>query len=234
MPPRVQSKSVSSSAASTTAPVAEVAPVSAPSVSSENKKVVRTKKEPVAEVTASASASNAAVTSVTVGEQPVAETTDVSSTQTRDDRYKSLLASIDAQLNTLKSLRSQVVSNFKADTLDLKVAQKSGGRRRRAPVVVDENAPKKAPSGIVKPTNISDEMCTFMGKPPGTLLARTEVTKYITGYIKQHNLQDSVSKRNINPDTKLKSLLDIPEGETLTYFNLQKYMKVHFPKPAAV
>ena len=227
MPPRVQPKSVSSSAASTAAPVAATTPVSAPSVSSDTKKVVRTKKEPVVEVTT-------AVTSAVAGDQSVVETTEGASTQTRDDRYKSMLASIDAQLATLKTLRSQVVLNFKADSLDLKVAQKSGGRRRRAPTVVDENAPKKAPSGIVKPTNISDEMCTFMGKPPGTQLARTEVTKYITGYIKQHNLQDSVSKRNINPDAQLKSLLDIPAGEILTYFNLQKYMKVHFPKPAVV
>jgi chromatin remodeling complex protein RSC6 len=227
MPPRVQPKSVSSSAASTAAPVAATTPVSAPSVSSDTKKVVRTKKEPVVEVATT-------VPSAVVGDQSVVETTEGASTQTRDDRYKSMLTSIDSQLAFLKTLRSQVVSNFKADTLDLKVAQKSGGRRRRAPTVVDENAPKKAPSGIVKPTNISDEMCTFMGKPPGTQLARTEVTKYITGYIKQHNLQDSVSKRNINPDAQLKSLLDIPEGEILTYFNLQKYMKVHFPKPAVV
>ena len=225
MPPRVQAKSTSSSAASTVAPVAVPTTASTPTPSSDTKKVVRTKKEPVVEVSSN--------TVVAVSSDPaVTETTEGASAQTRDDRYKSMLASIDAQLATLKSLRSQVVLNFKADSLDLKVAQKSGGRRRRAPVVVDENAPKKAPSGIVKPTNISDEMCSFMDKAPGTQLARTEVTKYITGYIKQHNLQDSVSKRNINPDAKLKSLLAIPDGEILTYFNLQKYMKVHFPKPA--
>jgi chromatin remodeling complex protein RSC6 len=223
MPPRTQAKSTSSSAAPAATPVE--APASAPVSTSETKKVVRPKKEPVAEVPATTTAPVAT-------EQVATEATECSSTQTRDDRYKSMLAALDAQLLTLKTLRSQVVLNFKADSLDLKVAQKSGGRRRRAPVVVDENAPKKAPSGIVKPTNISDEMCTFMGKPPGTQLARTEVTKYITGYIKQHNLQDSVSKRNINPDTNLKSLLSIPDGEILTYFNLQKYMKVHFPKPA--
>ena len=223
MPPRTQAKSTSSSAAPAATPVE--APAPAPVSTSETKKVVRPKKEPVAEVPATTTAPVAT-------EQVATEATEGSSTQTRDDRYKSMLAALDAQLLTLKTLRSQVVLNFKADSLDLKVAQKSGGRRRRAPVVVDENAPKKAPSGIVKPTNISDEMCTFMGKPPGTQLARTEVTKYITGYIKQHNLQDSVSKRNINPDTNLKSLLSIPDGEILTYFNLQKYMKVHFPKPA--
>lgn len=225
MAPRVQAKSSSSSTVSTSAPVVASAPV--PSVSAETKKVVRTKKEPVTDVQ-----TTPVTQAPVVPEHQATETTDSASTHTRDDRYKAMLASIDTQLTALKTLRSQVVLNFKADGLDLKVAQKSGGRRRRAPVVVDENAPKKAPSGIVKPTNISDEMCSFMGKSAGTQLARTEVTKFITGYIKQHNLQDSVSKRNINPDAKLKSLLAIPDGETLTYFNLQKYMKVHFPKPA--
>lgn len=229
MPPRVQAKSSSSSTVSAPTPVvANTASVSASSVTADAKKVVRTKKEPVADV----QSSTPTVQAPSVAEHQASETSDSQSTHTREDRYKSMLASIDAQLASLKTLRSQVVLNFKADSVDLKVAQKSGGRRRRAPAVVDENAPKKAPSGIVKPTNISDEMCTFMGKPTGTLLARTEVTKFITGYIKQHNLQDSVSKRNINPDAKLKSLLAIPDGETLTYFNLQKYMKVHFPKAA--
>jgi|LauGreDrversion4_2_1035121.scaffolds.fasta_scaffold765022_1 chromatin remodeling complex protein RSC6 len=224
MPARVQAKSTSSSAPSTAAPAALSAPTTAPT-NTDPKKVVRTKKEPVAEAPST-------TVSTVVSEPTTNEVTETSTSQTREDRYKSMLASIDAQLASLKTLRSQVVLNFKADSVDLKVAQKSGGRRRRAPAVVDENAPKKAPSGIVKPTNISDEMCSFMGKPAGTQLARTEVTKFITGYIKQHNLQDSVSKRNINPDTKLKSLLAIPDGEVLTYFNLQKYMKVHFPKPA--
>ena len=228
MPPRVQAKSSSSSAAAASAPVVpSTSAVSVPSVSADTKKVVRTKKEPVSDVQSTVPVTQAPVAT----EQQTAETADSLSSHTREDRYKSMLAAVDAQLATLKTLRSQVVLNFKADSLDLKVAQKSGGRRRRAPTVVDENAPKKAPSGIVKPTNISDEMCGFMGKPAGTQLARTEVTKFITGYIKQHNLQDSVSKRNINPDAKLKALLAIPDGETLTYFNLQKYMKVHFPKP---
>ena len=70
-----------------------------------------------------------------------------------------------------------------------------------------------------------------MGKPQGTELARTEVTKYITGYVKDHNLQDPEFKRRILPDAKLRKLLGVKKSEELTYFNLQKYMKHHFPKP---
>lgn len=152
----------------------------------------------------------------------------------REDRHKAVLAAVDAQITALKQHRTNLVANFKSDTADLKTAQKSSGRRRRQVATTDANGdplPKKAPSGITKPTVVSEAMCEFMGKPKGTLIARTEVTKFITNYIKTNNLKDLVSKRNINPDAKLRSLLSIPTTETLTYFNLQKYMTTHFPKP---
>lgn len=157
---------------------------------------------------------------------------DESTDSSRESRYKSVLASIDAQVATLKELRSLAVSNYKTDSVELKLAQKSSGRRRRHAPVVSENgepAPKKAPSGITKPTIVSDAMCAFMGKPPGTLIARTEVTKFVTSYIKDHNLKDENAKRQINPDSKLRALLSLPAGDQLTYFNLQTYMKSHFP-----
>lgn len=165
---------------------------------------------------------------------PAEPAQEVSSTElSREDRHKAVLAAVDAQIAALKQHRSNLVANFKSDTVDLKTAQKSSGRRRRQVATTDANGdplPKKAPSGITKPTVVSDAMCEFMGKPKGTLIARTEVTKFITNYIKTNNLKDLVSKRNINPDAKLRTLLAVPTTETLTYFNLQKYMTSHFPK----
>ena len=38
-------------------------------------------------------------------------------------------------------------------------------------------------------------------------MARTEVTKALTQYIKEHNLQDANDKRTILPDNKLSKLL---------------------------
>ena len=60
-------------------------------------------------------------------------------------------------------------------------------------------------------------------------MARTEVTKELTQYIKQHSLQDSENKRRINCDSALKSLLNVSDSDEVTYFNLQRYMKIHFP-----
>ena len=65
-------------------------------------------------------------------------------------------------------------------------------------------------------------------------MARTEVTREINTYIRAHSLQDKDNGRKIIPDTKLKGLLKIKKGEELTYFNLQKYMKVHFPNKEGV
>ena len=62
--------------------------------------------------------------------------------------------------------------------------------------------PKREPSGFAKPTPISQELCDFLSKPLGTKLARTEVTKYLTSYIKENDLQFPDDKRKIKPDAK--------------------------------
>jgi chromatin remodeling complex protein RSC6 len=77
---------------------------------------------------------------------------------------------------------------------------------------------------------ISAELATFLGKTQGTEMARTEVTREINAYIRANSLQDKTNGRLIHPDTKLASLLNIKNGEELTYFNLQRYMKHHFIK----
>ena len=83
-------------------------------------------------------------------------------------------------------------------------------------------------SGFAKPTAVSVELCKFMGLKDGTEVARTEVTKFLTTYIKENNLQNAENKRVIVPDKKLASLLNVGKKDELTYFNLQKYMKPHF------
>jgi chromatin remodeling complex protein RSC6 len=89
---------------------------------------------------------------------------------------------------------------------------------------------KRVPSGFVKPSSISDELAMFLGKPAGTKMARTDVSKEINTYIRVHGLQDPFNGRRIYPDEKLKKLLGVTPNDELTYFNLQKYMKHHFHK----
>ena len=111
---------------------------------------------------------------------------------------------------------------------DLKNAQKKGFRNKRA-----GNA-NRSPSGFVKPTRISDELASFLGKEKGTEMARTAVTRDINTYIRSNNLQDSDNGRKINPDSKLATLLKLTKEDELTYFNLQRYMSPHFYKKDAL
>ena len=90
--------------------------------------------------------------------------------------------------------------------------------------------PEWKPAGFVKPGLISDELAIFLGKPIGTEMARTDVSKEINKYIEKNGLQDSENGRKINPDEKLRNLLRLKEEDELTYFNLQRYMKHHFIK----
>jgi chromatin remodeling complex protein RSC6 len=101
-------------------------------------------------------------------------------------------------------------------------------------VKVDENGVevKRAPSIFERPTQVTQELLTFLGRPAGTLMSRSEVTKAVNDYVKAHNLKN---KHDIKPDAPLRKLLAIGEGEPLTYFNLQRYLNRHYIKatPAA-
>ena len=125
----------------------------------------------------------------------------------------------------ISGLKSEYRALEKRWTKELKVSAKNSNKKRK-------RATNRAPSGFVKPTKISDELATFLDKPAGSEMARTEVTRDINLYIRTNSLQDKSNGRKINPDTKLTDLLKISAGEELTYFNLQKYMSRHFAKTA--
>lgn len=130
---------------------------------------------------------------------------------------------------TLQSIAQQI-NKAKADyrvlekkwVREIKQSQKVAKKKRKTG--------NRAPSGFVKPTRISDELAAFLGVESGVEMARTDVTKEITAYIRKHSLQDKDNGRKIIPDEKLKNLLGDLGDETLTYFNLQKYMSPHFAK----
>ena len=88
----------------------------------------------------------------------------------------------------------------------------------------------REPSGFAKPTKISNKLCEFLNKPPGSEVARTEVTQYLISYIKKHNLQNENNKSFINPDEKLSELLSVNSADNITYFNIQGFMNQHFIK----
>jgi len=123
----------------------------------------------------------------------------------------------------ISSLKAEYRTLEKKWSRELKSAQKQTNKRKR-------NGKNRAPSGFVKPTKISDELASFLGKDKGSEMARTDVTREINTYIRANKLQDASNGRKINPDKKLATLLKLKTTDELTYFNLQKYMSPHFAK----
>ena len=168
---------------------------------------------------------------VTPTPEPVVETPVVEApveTPEQEDNYDSEFSEVQGALKDalalIKSLSSKVTALEKRVARDRKVMQKKmKGRVKRN---VDPNKP---PSGFAKPGPISEELAKFLGLGKDELIARTEVTKKITQYCKEKNLQKEEDKRTIHADKGLKTLLRLKKGDELTFFNLQKYMKVHYP-----
>ena len=101
---------------------------------------------------------------------------------------------------------------------------------RKEMIPEDQRVPRK-PSGFAKATYMSPTLCEFLGVPHGTEMARTEVTKHVLNYVKEKNLQNPEMKRIINMDDKLQKLLNPAKDEVVTYFSIQRLMKVHYVKP---
>ncbi len=169
--------------------------------------------------------------SVAPAQPAPAQEPEQSSASSVTDEFTAVLAALSEVQKHVKELTAQVKGlqkHVNKEHRDLEKA--SRGRKKK---VGDGDKPKRAPSGFAKPTGLSSELCTFLGVPADTQLARTDVTKQITTYVKEHSLQNPENKKIILPDAKLGGLLNVPNGETLTYFNLQRYMKVHFQKASA-
>ena len=81
---------------------------------------------------------------------------------------------------------------------------------------------KRAPNAaFMKPLTPSPELAAVIGDTP---LPRTEVTKKLWVYIKQHNLQDPAAKTVINADTKLQAVFGKPSA---SMFEMTKLVGAH-------
>jgi len=161
---------------------------------------------------------------------PVAENVEVSAEEpvvTIESSMSEVLTGFTESIQALTLSLNKLKSDFK--TLEKQVL-KEARTMDKANAKRNRNKGSRAPSGFVKPAAISKELAKFLSVPEDTKMARTDVTKLITAYVKDHNLQDSTNGRKIVPDAKLKALLNVKSSDEVTYFNLQKYMKPHFVK----
>ena len=154
--------------------------------------------------------------------------------------FDTLVASLDSEIEAVRAASQQTrisgVKFLRSLNKQLKQLKKDTARamkqRRR-----NTNKPKNTSSGFMKPVQISREMADFTGWAPEELKSRVDVTKYICNYIREKDLQNPADRREIQPDTKLQSLLGLTKSglkkEPLTYYSLQKKIQPHFVRPEA-
>ena len=195
--------------------------------------MVRTAKTATAPKTPAKSAKASSKKTEEVATPPPAPTPvvqEVAATEAPVDTINVKMAEFSAKLMQMMQLHTTLKQDFKTLSRsverELKAAQKASAKKRRS-------SGNRQPSGFIKPTLITDELASFLGRESGTEMARTEVSKEINQYIRSKKLQDENNGRIIRPDSALKKLLRVGEGEELTYFNLQRYMKCHFVKAEA-
>ena len=140
------------------------------------------------------------------------------------DGFSEFISKFQSMLTQFSSLKTELKNLERKTVKQLKVVEKLNNKKKRKGT--------RAPSGFVKPSPISEELATFLGKDKGVEMARTDVTREINKYIRANDLQDKENGRQINPDKALCELLKITKDSevVLTYFNLQRYMGPHFPK----
>lgn len=148
---------------------------------------------------------------------------------------------------SLKALSSELTSRVRAAVHDAQEAVKAIKRdardsKKRRKIDPADMTPeqrtaweaRRANNAFLKMRPLSEELCSFMGLPAKSQRSQTDVTKFVSTYVKSHNCFDPSFKRRILPDAKLGKLLRVSDGQEVTYLNLQSFLKVHFLKPAVV
>ena len=196
------------------APVAEVA--ATPVVAEKSKKAAAPK----------AAAAPVAAVAAPVAAAPVAST--VAEAAAPAD-VKTVDQEISALISTFQSQRDQAVSAIKTlQRLQKRVAKevKEAGRRRRRAKKEDENGvPKeKRPTIFTTPVTLKDELCTFLGKAKGSQMTPADVTRAFSAYVDSNKLKDAEKGHTIHPDAAMRKVLNVKDGEVLTYRNVQSYL----------
>jgi chromatin remodeling complex protein RSC6 len=104
----------------------------------------------------------------------------------------------------------------KKKTVKKKVAKKKVAKKKTA------KKKRKPNPQFMKPLQISDVLAEVVGSKP---IPRTEVVKKLWIYIKKNKLQDSINKRMINADAKLKAVFG--GKKKVSMFEMTKLVSKH-------
>jgi hypothetical protein len=204
-----------------------VAPAPAPVVAAPVAAPVAAKGKKAA---ASASAAPVAAVAAPVAAPVVSPFAAAAAAAEEEVRLEAEVKFMTARLLAVRETVSELISEAKRLEKKATKVQKLADKRRRRKVENEEGKPARV-SIFQIPTDITPELCAFMGRPAGSQESRSNVTKFITTYVKEKNLKN---KHDITADAALLKLLNLTSDVKLTYFNLQKYLNVHYVKKAPV
>jgi upstream activation factor subunit UAF30 len=168
---------------------------------------------------------DATVASVSDDEQD--ETKDEQTLETKpQETFQDVSIRFSDNISEVKKLISSLYKDYqileKLHRREVKDARKN--RRNKS------GAKRDVKSGFNKPTPVPLAIAKLFDIEEGTLLARTVVTKMIYQYIKDNGLQLEEDKRRIKPDSRIKKLFQLEQGDELTFQNFQTHMKKLYPK----
>jgi upstream activation factor subunit UAF30 len=112
--------------------------------------------------------------------------------------------------------RRRIMSTTQRSTRQQAITSQASGQHDGA------QAKRRTNHGLLKPVQPSAELAAIVGNAP---LPRTEITKRLWAYIKEHGLQDAQNKRLINADTKLRPV--VSGQEQVSMFDLPKLVSRH-------
>lgn len=222
--------------------VVESTPVATSSVTKKTKKTEAVVEANTTVATNEATATNevTATNEATEANEAVEQTgVEVTEVETMKQRFEALIKSKQSFINDVK----REIQDLRKMQRDHELAIKEASKRSKRKRVISEDSANRKPSGFASPVVVSDDLYSFLsqfGIKKGDPIARTDVTKYITNYIKEKDLQNPDHRREIVPDAALKKLFgpaiepkdpnDANSPLVYTYLKLQRYLSPHFPK----
>lgn len=200
-------------------------------------------------VKATKAKSKAAPKAEPVVEGPV-ETAPVDTAVVQCEETATEVSSMRQRFEALIKARQDHIAELKLEIQEIRKMQrdhehaiKDASKKSKKRKIPREDSTPRKPSGFASPVVVSDELYSFLesfGVKKDAPVARTEVTKHITSYIRDHNLQNPENRREIVPDEPLKKIFGEPmqnrnpedpsSPKVYTYLKLQTYLSAHFPK----
>ena len=93
--------------------------------------------------------------------------------------------------------------------------------KKKAKKKAKKKTKRKPNAAFMKPLTPSSALAAVIGSKA---IPRTQVVKKLWQYIKKHDLQDAKNRRNINADSKLKSVFG---KKTVSMFEMTKIVSKH-------